>query len=149
MNQKSLDSFNSEPWMEKLSIKENTIGIWDNEDEINEKLKKKKLMRGTLIHQILSKIFNVKDKYAELLEKMGMDMSLAGKVSELKAPMPGLVLDILVNEGDEVTADQPLMILEAMKMENVIKSPTDGVVKSINITKSKSVEKNQVLISFD
>ena len=94
-------------------------------------------------------VFNVKDKYDELLEKLGMDMSLASKVLEIKAPMPGLVLDILVNEGDEVTQNMPLLILEAMKMENVIKSPNDGKVKSIQVKKGISVVKNQVLISFD
>ena len=63
--------------------------------------------------------------------------------------MPGLVLDGLVNIGDEVSIDQPLMILEAMKMENVIKSPSEGKVKSIHIAKSDTVEKNQMLIVFD
>lgn len=94
-------------------------------------------------------VFNVKDKYAELLHQLGMNGSMVGKASELKAPMPGLVLDILVNEGDDVVINQPLMILEAMKMENVIKSSSDGKVKSVYITKSDTVEKNQVLIEFD
>ena len=94
-------------------------------------------------------VFEVKDKYDELLEKLGMDRSSADKVSEIKAPMPGLVLDIMIETGDEVKADQPLFILEAMKMENVIKSPGDSVVKKIEVTKGDSVEKNQVLVTFD
>ena len=92
--------------------------------------------------------FEVKDKYDELLEKLGMDGVGVGKVAEIKAPMPGLVLDVMVSAGDEVKSDQPLLILEAMKMENVIKSPADNTVKKVEIIKGDSVEKNQVLISF-
>jgi biotin carboxyl carrier protein len=93
-------------------------------------------------------VFQVKDKYDDLLEKLGMDRSSAGKVDEIKAPMPGLVLDIMAEAGDEVKVDQPLFILEAMKMENVIKSPGDSVIKKIEVTKGDSVEKNQILVTF-
>ena len=63
--------------------------------------------------------------------------------------MPGLVLSIMVRVGDSVKKGQGLMVLEAMKMENIIKSPSDGIVKSIYIKKSDAVEKNQVLIKFE
>ena len=55
---------------------------------------------------------------------------MSDKITEIKAPMPGLVLDILIKEGDEVMENQPLLILEAMKMENVIKAPNAALVKS-------------------
>jgi biotin carboxyl carrier protein len=67
---------------------------------------------------------------------------------EIKAPMPGLIFDIKVKEGDEVKKGDAVLILEAMKMENILKSPGDGTVKSIKIKKGQSVEKNQVLIQF-
>ena len=92
--------------------------------------------------------FQVKDQYDELLEKLGMDRHAGSKVSEIKAPMPGLVLQVLVNPGEEVNANQPLLILEAMKMENVIKSPVDSLVKKIEVNTGDSVEKNQSLILF-
>jgi biotin carboxyl carrier protein len=91
---------------------------------------------------------NVKDKFDELLKSLGMDNLNASKVNELKAPMPGLVLDIRVSEGDEVKKGDPILVLEAMKMENIIKSPTDGIIKKINVKKGVAVEKNQVLINF-
>lgn len=90
----------------------------------------------------------IQDKLDLILEKMGMESTDSKKVLDLKAPMPGLIADIKVNEGDEVEAGQPLLILEAMKMENLIKAPGKGVVKSIPVKKGQSVEKNQVLIKF-
>ena len=91
---------------------------------------------------------NVKDKYDELLKSLGMDNLSAGKVNEIKAPMPGLVLDIRVSEGDAVKKGDPILVLEAMKMENILKSPTDGTIRKINVKKGLAVEKNQVLINF-
>jgi biotin carboxyl carrier protein len=69
-------------------------------------------------------------------------------VNHIKAPMPGLIIDLRVKEGDVVKQNDPLIILEAMKMENVIKSPGDGTVKAVKVQKGNSVEKNQVLIEF-
>jgi biotin carboxyl carrier protein len=70
-------------------------------------------------------------------------------MNELKAPMPGLVVDFLVEIGQEVQTGDKLMILEAMKMENVIKASGQGIVKKLNVIKGQSVEKNQILIEFE
>jgi len=80
---------------------------------------------------------------------MGFTDLSSAEVNEIKAPMPGLVFDIMVSEGQEVALDEPVMILEAMKMENIIKSPKDGIIKSIKVIKAASVEKNAVLIEFE
>lgn len=90
----------------------------------------------------------LKDRYDDLLKSLGMEGAGVAKLKDLKAPMPGLVLEILVKDGDLVEKDTPLLILEAMKMENVIKCPAPGSVKKINAIKGKAVEKNQVLIEF-
>lgn len=90
----------------------------------------------------------VKDKLDLLLEKLGLDVGDAGKLQSIKAPMPGLIVDIKVKEGDEVQKGDMLLILEAMKMENVIKSPGEGKVKSVNVKQGDGVEKNQVMIQF-
>ncbi|MEN8120965.1 MAG: biotin/lipoyl-containing protein [Bacteroidota bacterium] len=84
-----------------------------------------------------------------LLKEMGMDNLSTKKLKELKAPMPGLVLDVLVNEGDEVNENDKLVVLEAMKMENNLKAESRGKVKSINCSKGQAVEKNEVLIVFE
>lgn len=84
-----------------------------------------------------------------MLKKMGLDPAAGQKVSDMKAPMPGLVLRVSVKPGDEVKKDDPLLVLEAMKMENTLKSPTDGVVKQIHVETGTAVEKNQLLVSFE
>lgn len=90
----------------------------------------------------------LKDKYDELLHTLGLDTLAAKKVNDVKAPMPGMVLNILVQEGQEVKKGDALIVLEAMKMENILKSPSDGVVKKIAAIKGAAVEKNQLLIQF-
>ncbi len=92
---------------------------------------------------------SIADRFDELLHQLGMDNMNAVKVSELKAPMPGLVLKVLVAEGDTVIKGASLLVLEAMKMENIIKSPADVVIKSIKVNPSDKVEKNQVMIVFN
>ena len=85
----------------------------------------------------------------ELLKSMGLENALVQKISEVKAPMPGLVLDVLVSPGDTVEVGQKILVLEAMKMENAIKSTTAGVVASINVSKGQAVDKNYILIRFE
>jgi acetyl/propionyl-CoA carboxylase alpha subunit len=91
---------------------------------------------------------SLEDEFDQLLAKMGMDKSAAQKVSEVKSPMPGLVLEVKVNPGDEVSEGDPLMVLEAMKMENVIAAPCDAIVEQIDVSAQDKVEKNQVLVRF-
>ena len=90
----------------------------------------------------------VKDRFDLLLEKMGMTQVPSNKVNEIKAPMPGQIVDIKVTTGQEVKKGDALFILEAMKMENILKSPGDGVIKNIKVNLRDKVEKNQVLIQF-
>ena len=85
----------------------------------------------------------------ELLDQMGMSADTASKMVDVKAPMPGLVLDILVEEGSSVSEGDALIILEAMKMENIIKATGDGVVSKILVSNQDAVEKNQVLIEME
>jgi biotin carboxyl carrier protein len=89
-----------------------------------------------------------KDQFDVLLDKMGLSSLMAAKVSEIKAPMPGLVLKVLVEEGAEIKKGENLFVLEAMKMENIIKAPADVTVKTIKIKPGDKVEKGQILMLF-
>ncbi len=68
---------------------------------------------------------------------------------EVKAPMPGLILKIKKQQGDEVKSGEALVILEAMKMENEIRSITDGKVKEIFVKEGASVEKGSIILSIE
>ena len=83
------------------------------------------------------------------LKKMGMERGKTTETKELKAPMPGLVLSVEISAWTAVEKDQPLLILEAMKMENVIKSPREGTIAKVNVKKGQAVEKNELLIAFE
>lgn len=89
-----------------------------------------------------------KDQFDALLDKLGLSDLNSVKVSEIKAPMPGLVLKVFVTEGSEVKKGDNLFVLEAMKMENIIKAPADVTVKSIKLKPGDKVEKGQILMQF-
>jgi biotin carboxyl carrier protein len=84
-----------------------------------------------------------------LIEKMGLSVIAGAIINDIKAPMPGLILDVQVKEGDEVKEGDYLLVLEAMKMENTITAPRDAVVKSVTVKKGQTVEKNQLLIEME
>ena len=88
------------------------------------------------------------DQFDELLHQLGMDNLNTATISEIKAPMPGLVLRILASVGQEVQKGGNLLVLEAMKMENIIKAPADVIIKSVKVNPGDKVEKNQVMMIF-
>jgi biotin carboxyl carrier protein len=92
---------------------------------------------------------SISDKYDQLIQKLGLNKVATAKVNEIKAQMPGMVLEVNVKVGDSIVKGDKILILEAMKMENVIKSPGDGTVKKVNIQKGSAVEKGQILIELD
>ena len=101
--------------------------------------------------KVNNKVYTVslKDKYDLLLKELGMSNLTNKVVKEIKAPMPGLVVSIEVEKGQEIKAGDSVIVLEAMKMENVLKSPVDGKIKNIKAEKSTTVDKNAVLIEFE
>jgi biotin carboxyl carrier protein len=92
---------------------------------------------------------HIADKYERLIKEMGLTLGSSQKLNELKAPMPGLVLNILVEPGQKVAKGDALLILEAMKMENVLKSPGEATVKSVAVKKGIPVEKGALLMTFE
>ena len=91
----------------------------------------------------------IEDEYDQLVEKMGLLSVTSQKVNSIKAPMPGLIIDIMIKEGQEISEGTPLLVLSAMKMENIILSQGDGVIKTIAIQKNDTVEKGQLIIEME
>ncbi|MEZ4948215.1 MAG: biotin/lipoyl-containing protein [Saprospiraceae bacterium] len=139
--------------MDNLDVVEQSENNWhiisDNQSYKVEILSFDKASKTTVVkvngvkHEV-----GVSDPYDQLVKQMGLSATVAHKVDEIKAPMPGLVLDIMVEAGQEIKECDPLLILEAMKMENVLKSPGDGVVEEIKVEKGKPVDKGTVLIKL-
>lgn len=92
---------------------------------------------------------HLKDKYDILLQEIGLDIVAGKKVNDIKAPMPGMVLHVMVENGQKIKKGDAIVVLEAMKMENILKSPTDGVIKKIHVSMGDKVEKNQVMVNLD
>lgn len=91
---------------------------------------------------------HVKDERDLLLEKYGLASTDQQVEKEVRAPMPGLVLDIMVTEGQVADAGDSLLVLEAMKMENEIRAATGGTVSRIHVKPGDAVSKNDLLIEF-
>lgn len=94
-------------------------------------------------------IYEAKDRFDLLLKELGMENLASAVANDLKAPMPGLVLKVQVKPGQEVQKGDALLVLEAMKMENVLKATGEATVKVVKAEVGKAVEKNQVLIEFE
>ncbi|MTE26022.1 acetyl-CoA carboxylase biotin carboxyl carrier protein subunit [Winogradskyella ouciana] len=92
---------------------------------------------------------SINDALDQQIEALGFEIGASKQVNDIKAPMPGLILEINVKEAQEVKENDALLILEAMKMENVINSPRDGVIKSISVKQGETVDKNALLIEFE
>ncbi len=103
----------------------------------------------TLMVNGQKQVVAIEDQYDALLKQLGMDKMVANKVNEVKAPMPGLVLRILVEEGQSVKKGDGLLVLEAMKMENVIKATGDSIIKKIAVQTKVAVDKNQVMLVME
>ncbi len=91
----------------------------------------------------------LKDRFDLLLDQLGMSNAAAGKTTQIKAPMPGLIVEIRVHPGQSVAKGDTVLILEAMKMENILKAPGDVVVKAVRVQPRENVEKGQVLVEFE
>lgn len=91
----------------------------------------------------------IQEPIDQLLHEMGLDIAATKKIEPIKAPMPGMVLKVLVQPGQRIAKGDGLLILEAMKMENVLKAPADATIKSIRIAERTAVGKGDVLIELE
>ena len=145
IHQKSMDNF------DVIRISDSKYHVLDKNESFNAEIIESNFNSKTYTVSVNNNIYQV-DILSDLdvlIKEMGFEIGATKRVNDVKAPMPGLILEISVKEGQEVKEDDPIIILEAMKMENVIKSPGEGKVSKIHVSEKENVEKNQVLISFE
>ncbi|MCA9990294.1 MAG: biotin/lipoyl-binding protein [Ardenticatenaceae bacterium] len=90
----------------------------------------------------------VRDERAHLLAKARANMERETGEERIQSPMPGLILEVLVQPGEVVTKGQKVIILESMKMENELRTGRDGVVVRVHTAKGDTVEKGQALVTI-
>ena len=145
-------SVNSEPFSwDLVEIKDGNFHVIYNHKSYNAEVLEADYQTKSFLIKINITKYSVvvKDRFDILLDQLGMSNASSAKVNDLKAPMPGLIVDIKVQVGDTVKKGDTILILEAMKMENVLKATGEGIIKAIKIAPKQNVEKNQVMIEFD
>lgn len=92
---------------------------------------------------------NITNELDLLIDKMGFSASAGKQINNIKSPMPGIIIDINVKEGDEVKEGDTLLILEAMKMENAITCHRNAIIKKLTVNKGDAIEKGKILIELE
>jgi len=134
--------------------------IWNDRDfftisykgqSFNGEILNRDIENQKLILEINHREFEIRKKIEldALIAELGLDKVKIKKLRELGSPMPGRILSIHVKAGDHVKVGDPILSLEAMKMENILKSDGEGIVKRIAIEKEQVVDKGQLLIEFE
>jgi biotin carboxyl carrier protein len=137
--------------LDALEISDSEFHILQNNSSYKAEITEASFDQKTYTVKVDSNTYNVTifNELDALIKKMGFEIGATKKVNEIKAPMPGLIIDINIKVGQEVKEFDALIILEAMKMENTLTSPRDGIIKSISVTNGETVNKNQLLIEFE
>ena len=144
-------SINNQPFeIDRVKSSENNWHILKDGKSYNIEILKVDKIAKQVDLKLNGKLSSVKlsDQFDALLKSLGMDNLAAKKVLELKAPMPGLVLSVLVNEGDTIVKGDSLLVLEAMKMESTVISPVIGTIKSVFLKEGSLIEQDDLIIEI-
>jgi biotin carboxyl carrier protein len=134
-----------------VALSPESFNVIKNHRCSNAKLLASNATAKVLTIEIEGELFDIeiKDELDQVLEQMGFGQASAKQLKEIKAPMPGLVLEIAVTDGQKVGEGDKLLILEAMKMENNIMSQTNATIKKVSVGAGQAVEKGQVLFELE
>lgn len=137
--------------LDLIVLKAGSYHLLQNDQSYNAEIVSIDVATKTVVVNVNGNNYTVslKDNIDLLLEQMGIAGKVGTLVNDLKAPMPGLVLEIKVQVGDTVEKGDAIVVLEAMKMENVLKATATARVKRIEVRQGIAVEKGQVLVSFE
>ena len=144
----------SEEEIEKADLvkrSESEFHLVKDNQSVNARLVETDLTGKKIRVEVAGEVFDVeiKDELDQMLLKMGFGSASQKHVKEIKAPMPGLVMEVAVIEGQEVLEGDKILILEAMKMENSIIIHANATIKKILVNTGQAVEKGQVLVELD
>nr|WP_321228063.1 acetyl-CoA carboxylase biotin carboxyl carrier protein subunit [uncultured Psychroserpens sp.] len=136
--------------LNSIKVSDNKYHVLQDNISFNAEISNSDFNTKSVKVKINNNTYNVKisNELDSLIKDMGFELGSSKVVNDVKAPMPGLILEISVKIGQEVNENDTLLILEAMKMENVLTSPRAGIIKSISVKKGEAVDKNQLLIEF-
>lgn len=134
-----------------LKKSENHYHLLSNHQSINARIIQDDILNKKIRVELEGTSFEVciLDELDQMLDQMGFGKQSNKQIKEIKAPMPGLVLEINVIVGQQVKEGDKLLILAAMKMENSILLHTDGIIKHIAVAAGAAVDKGQVLIELE
>lgn len=129
----------------------NCFHILENHKSFTAEICQSDFLKKSYTVKINNTIYHVSisDHIDLLIKQMGFQLASSKQIDAIKAPMPGLILDIPIQVGDNIALNDTLIVLEAMKMENSIVSPRQGVIKSIGVKKGETVDKGELLIEFE
>ena len=137
--------------LDSIKVNAKNLHVLDNNSAFEVEIVHSDFLNKTLSLSVNGNIYEVKleDEYDQQVKKMGLLAVTTQKLNEVKAPMPGLIVDVMVEVGQEIVEGTPLLVLSAMKMENIILAQGEGIIKSIEIKKDDAVEKGQVIIEME
>lgn len=123
----------------------------EGQDTVKAEIVKEDFLNRKYILRINASVYEVHlgNELDILIDELGFTTDISSFRNDVKAPMPGVIVDVLAKPGDLVKTGDGLIVLEAMKMENTLTAPHDGIVKTVNVKKSDSVEKGTILIEFE
>lgn len=137
--------------LDSINIDAKNLHVLDNNSAFQVEIVHSDFLNKTMSLSINGNMYDIKleDEYDQQVKKMGLLAVTTQKLNEVKAPMPGLIVDVMVEVGQEIVEGTPLLVLSAMKMENIILAQGEGIIKSIEVKKDDAVEKGQVIIEME
>lgn len=137
--------------LDSSKVDAQTLHVLEKNRAFKVEIRHSDFLNKTISLSVNGNIYDIKleDEYDLQVKKMGLLAITTPQLKEVKAPMPGLIVDVMVEVGQEIIEGTPLLVLSAMKMENIILAQGDGIIKSIEVKKNDSVEKGQLIIEME